>query len=281
LPAGISSYIDNDQKKVVIKGTPTETGIFTYTITTIGGSTNVSVDGIFTVSIVETTVLTIEENEIGFCSCDGSIESVNTGFSGSGYINSIKQINASITWSILSEKSGNFNLRWRFANGSDSNLSTGIVIDGVTQKTIDFASTSSWNSWAESQSVQVELEAGQHEIQLEASTSSGLANIDYLSIEGTDFQSLKCFDDNHTNNLMSYNIRIFPNPVTNEDFTIELPDNVEQTTVVVFNVNGQKVFHQIVSMQKTIQVKNGFPKGLYAVVVQSANKTYTSKLIVN
>ncbi len=50
MPDGITSTIDTDEQTVSFSGTPTETGAFDYSVTTTGGSINVSKGGTFTVT---------------------------------------------------------------------------------------------------------------------------------------------------------------------------------------------------------------------------------------
>ncbi|MFG6687055.1 T9SS type A sorting domain-containing protein [Mariniflexile sp. HNIBRBA6329] len=55
MPTGLSVVIDNSQSKVSFSGTPTEFGVFQYTITTVGGNLNASKSGTITVSDVPVT----------------------------------------------------------------------------------------------------------------------------------------------------------------------------------------------------------------------------------
>ena len=50
MPAGISIVINDAQKSVTFSGTPTQTGVFPYTITTVGGDLNTSKSGTITVN---------------------------------------------------------------------------------------------------------------------------------------------------------------------------------------------------------------------------------------
>lgn len=53
LPSGVTATIDNDLNKVTISGTPTESGTFTFKVTTTGDFTNTSKTGTFTVNAAE------------------------------------------------------------------------------------------------------------------------------------------------------------------------------------------------------------------------------------
>lgn len=57
MPIGLSVVIDNSQSKVTFSGTPTEFGVFQYTITSAGGNLNASKSGTLTVNDVSSTPL--------------------------------------------------------------------------------------------------------------------------------------------------------------------------------------------------------------------------------
>lgn len=58
LPDGINADIENDQSKVSFSGIPTETGVFKYTITTVGGTPDAEKSATITVNEASTTDLT-------------------------------------------------------------------------------------------------------------------------------------------------------------------------------------------------------------------------------
>ncbi len=55
IPDGITTSIDTDDQTVTFSGTPTETGSFTYAVTTVGATTNVSKGGTITVTSAATS----------------------------------------------------------------------------------------------------------------------------------------------------------------------------------------------------------------------------------
>ncbi|UII29589.1 T9SS type A sorting domain-containing protein [Fulvivirga ulvae] len=50
MPAGIQVDIDNNARQVVFSGTPTKSGVFAYTVATVGGNTEAVKNGTFTVN---------------------------------------------------------------------------------------------------------------------------------------------------------------------------------------------------------------------------------------
>lgn len=132
----------------------------------------------------EVSVITIQERASGFCNIDGSIDENNTGFTGEGFANTDNAMSSSISWSVNVANSGNYELQWRFANGSSDNRAATVMVNGTEQASVDFNSSGAWTNWNDTESVTVFLNAGDNIIRVEALTSGGLANVDYISIFG-------------------------------------------------------------------------------------------------
>lgn len=133
------------------------------------------------------STLTLQENEPGFIGVfDGTIDSNNAGFTGSGFANTQNVVGMYIEWSVYAPSAGTYQLRWRYANGSSNNRIGAVSVGGTTQVSgISFPSTGGWMSWSETISVPVSLSAGNNRIRLVAEMSEGLANIDWMSVTGT------------------------------------------------------------------------------------------------
>lgn len=125
----------------------------------------------------------IIQESTGFCFVDGSVDNNNNGFEGNGFANTNNAYGNGINWSVNAPQSGSYTLNWRFANGS-SNRPASVIVNGGSQAAMDFAGTGSWTSWSNSGPVTVYLNVGSNTIRLEATDSSGLANIDSISITG-------------------------------------------------------------------------------------------------
>lgn len=145
-----------------------------------GGST-----GTFTGSIL------IEEEQSGFCSVDGVVESTNGGFGGAGYANSQNAAGAGIEWSVTIGQEGSYTLDFIQANGSAERLAE-ILVDGVSVvPSLALPSTSDWTTWS-TVSTSVDLTAGEHSIVLAAISTDGLANIDSLTVSGAAVSAGDC-----------------------------------------------------------------------------------------
>jgi arabinogalactan endo-1,4-beta-galactosidase len=125
---------------------------------------------------------TIQENTLGFCGVQGTVDSNHSGFTGSGFANADNATGSGIDWSVDATASGVYQLEWRFANGSTARPGS-VKINGASVTTVSFPSTGVWNSWT-TISTTVSLIAGRNSIRLEATTSGGLANIDSLAVTG-------------------------------------------------------------------------------------------------
>jgi hypothetical protein len=134
----------------------------------------------------EVSKLVIQENTTGFCSVDGSIKTDNPGYTGAGYADTTNASGKGVNWRISVPSNGTYTLTWRFDNGSTSDRTAKLLIDGSTVvSNISFPGTGVWSDWR-SVSVNVDLTAGSEKnIRLEATSTGGLANIDYITVGGS------------------------------------------------------------------------------------------------
>lgn len=135
--------------------------------------------------------ITIQEQEQGFCGVDGAVDSNNSGYTGVGFANTANANGRGISWSVNSDNSSNVTLTWRFANGSTSNRSGVVSVNGSEVAVANLSGTGAWTAWGES-SVNVSLASGQNTLRLVANTSEGLANIDALTITGNGVSTANC-----------------------------------------------------------------------------------------
>ncbi|MEN0039022.1 MAG: family 43 glycosylhydrolase, partial [Cellvibrio sp.] len=133
----------------------------------------------------------IEENQTGFCSVEGTIDSNNAGFSGAGFANSTNATGAGVEWSVNVKTSGTYSFKWRYASITARNAD--VIIDGnIHTSNLAFPATSSWTTWSNSGTVNVSLNAGTHKIRLQATGSDGLSNIDNLTVSGASVTAANC-----------------------------------------------------------------------------------------
>jgi fibronectin type 3 domain-containing protein len=133
----------------------------------------------------EASKIAIQESTTGFCSVDGAIKTDNPGYTGAGYADTSNSIGYGVNWRISVPASSTYTLVWRFDNGTTSNRKAQLMINGSTViSNIDFTGSGAWSNWRYA-TVDVALTAGTTDIRLEATTSGGLANIDYMIVAGS------------------------------------------------------------------------------------------------
>lgn len=134
---------------------------------------------------------TIEENTTGFCSVDGSIATTNTGYTGSGYADTDAGTGKGITWTVNIPTTSSYTIKWRYASSTDRPAN--IKVDGtIVASNIAFASTGGWITWVETGTTTITLAAGSRVIRIEATTTSGLGNIDNMTITGISPAGVAC-----------------------------------------------------------------------------------------
>jgi len=206
------------------------TAIATYTNSCGAQSTqnfNITVSG-------GTSSLTIQESTNGFCSVDGAVESNYAGYTGTGFANTNNTTGAGISWSVNIPSAGSYTLKWRYASTSDRPAN--LKVDGtVVTSNVAFASTGAWATWAETGTTSVNLAAGTRVIRLEATTASGLGNIDNVTITGVSPTAVSCSGLKST-------------PVNSETF-METENTPEKIPTLIsteyYTIMGQKVNYSV------------------------------------
>jgi lysophospholipase L1-like esterase len=149
----------------------------------ISSSSNISSSGVSASSVNPDTTFTIEENAAGFCGVEGTIDSNHTGFRGVGFANADNADGKGIDYAITVPASGNYQVKFRFANGSTARPAN-LLVNGGSPVNIAFSGTGAFTTWADTASVNVFLNEGNNLLRLQAASAAGLANIDSLVIGG-------------------------------------------------------------------------------------------------
>ncbi|HZM80129.1 MAG TPA: carbohydrate-binding protein [Candidatus Limnocylindrales bacterium] len=113
--------------------------------------------------------------------CTGTIDSDHAGFSGSGFCNGTNAVGAAAQFSVTAPVSGAASIAIRYANGTTTNRTTQVIVDGSTITTLSFAGTGAWTNWATA-TVNLNLNTGNHTVRLNPTTANGLANIDFIDV---------------------------------------------------------------------------------------------------
>ncbi|GAB4006388.1 hypothetical protein GCM10029992_56900 [Glycomyces albus] len=120
------------------------------------------------------------EAEDAPATCDGTIESNHSGYSGSGFCDTPNEAGAAAQFTVTAHEAGEATVEIGFANGSSSGArGADVEVNGTTATSVSFEVTGGWSTWA-TKTVIVSLDEGDNTIDLIATGSEGLPNIDYL-----------------------------------------------------------------------------------------------------
>jgi len=159
------------------------------------------------------TILVIEELETGYCQVDdgGAVESDHSGYLGNGYVNTENASGEGIDWSVNSNSATTAEIKWRYANGGLERPAD-VYVNGTKVGSIQFTSTGEWSTFSDSESISVELIAGNNSIRLQATSADGLANIDNLELSADNITAGDC-STNDNNGSDDEVLKAFPGAV--------------------------------------------------------------------
>ncbi len=226
------------------------------------------------------TSITIEENGTGFCNVDGSVDSNNSGFSGSGFANTDNESGAGVDW-YINGNAGNYTFVWDYANGGTTDRTAVLYVNESAVATVSFPATNGWTTWSTASST-VYLASGSKTIRLEANQSSGLANIDNVIVSGPSVlaascgASLKSISDSEINSekLPNASIAIYPNPTSGIVY-VKAPGG----EAILYNAQGVIMGKYPLSTDDTPLDISTYPDGIYLMIVKSTSGTYQEKII--
>jgi pectate lyase len=163
---------------------------------TTGGSGGTSGNGAAgtgaTGAVPEPGLTYIQEDELGFSAVDGLIlprqaSTSITGYTGTGFADGDPGEGTAISWSVNADREGDRSLVWRYAFGgaAENTRDARLLVNGMeVAENFVFPYTTTWDAWQETSPLVVTLAEGPNFIQLVALGASGLANVDYLLIQG-------------------------------------------------------------------------------------------------
>ena len=128
------------------------------------------------------------------CLYDGTVDSDNLGFQGEGFVNTPNEIGASITLSINADVAKNALIGFIYANGGDTDRSATVILNGNAVGTLTFGTTGDWEVW-QPESMSLNLMQGANIIQLIATTTGGIPNLDQLNLYDTGLSVGGCTTD--------------------------------------------------------------------------------------
>jgi chitinase len=105
----------------------------------------------------------------------------HTGYSGTGFVDYAAASGSYVQWTVSRSAAGSVKLTFQYANGSQGNRPTAIIVNGTTVTTLNFGVTGSWNTW-KTATVTVTLKAGTNTVRASATTMVGGPNVDWLGV---------------------------------------------------------------------------------------------------
>lgn len=234
----------------------------------------------FTVTVVGIGTLRIQENGDGYCGADGTVDSNNSGFTGSGFVNTTNEVGMGIDWQVEVPSAGTYSLAWRYANGGSSDRHGRVIINNDDEQIaeVSLPGTGDWTTWDETPTHEITLQPGVNNIRLEANTADGLANIDYLDIAGYTLRAGNCWALG-IQDMEVEALRLFPNP-SGHFVTLSLPDDWQgEKEVQVFDLYGRQVmaerFH---GLEKRLSIQ-ALPTGIYLLKVSQEGQVMEGRLV--
>ena len=104
------------------------------------------------------------------CALDGSVDSDNPGFSGTGFVNTNNVLGSYATWVLNSDLTQTATIAFRYANGGTTSRDGAITINGNAAGNLVLAPTGSWSTW-KVVAVNLNLAQGSNEIMVTCNNS--------------------------------------------------------------------------------------------------------------
>lgn len=227
----------------------------------------------------------VEENSVGFCSVNGTIDNNYPGYTGSGFANTNNAAGNGVSWRINFAGAGTQTFTFRYA-GIDSRPAR-LIINGVTViSSIAFPATGSWSTWS-SVTVAAPVSAGIANVRLEATGSSGLSNLDHLEV--TQGAGSACATSLTANTLsvapdstvskgnVAQRLSVFPNPASH---SVTVQTGTYWKTgdrITLYNAQGKTLQSRVLkSNQEELNVA-ALPAGMYYITVTNAGNQKASQ----
>ncbi|MEV8435884.1 CBM35 domain-containing protein [Actinosynnema sp. NPDC051121] len=168
-----------------LTGIPLAAGTATVTVRAASGNGYLSVDGLALVKRSDGVPPTSRRYEVETAPavCQGTIDSNQAGFTGTGFCNGSAAVGAYAQFTVDAAQAGRATLGVRFANGQSSGAArpANLVVNGTAVGAVSFESTGTWTAWT-TKTLTAPLNAGANTIRLEPTTADGLPNVDHLDV---------------------------------------------------------------------------------------------------
>lgn len=121
---------------------------------------------------------------------DSFTETSNAGFEGESYVNFDNKIGSFVEWTVEVPADGNYELDFRYANGTDVNRPVKLIVNGDREygQYVDFNGTGAWTEWKDQTTV-IPMKKGKNTIKAYAITQNGGPNIDFIELIPTNTEA--------------------------------------------------------------------------------------------
>ena len=121
---------------------------------------------------------------------DSFTETSNAGFEGESYVNFDNKIGSFVEWTVEVPADGNYELNFRYANGTDVNRLVKLIVNGDREygQYVDFNGTGAWTEWKDQTTV-IPMKKGKNTIKAYATTQNGGPNIDFIELIPTNSEA--------------------------------------------------------------------------------------------
>lgn len=112
---------------------------------------------------------------------NGAVESNHAGYTGTGFVNYANRTGGYVEWPVTDAVAGPAVLTFRYANGSGGDRPSSVTVGGMSVGALTFPATGAWTTWG-TQTLTVQLAAGDNRVRLTATTGGGGPNVDSLTV---------------------------------------------------------------------------------------------------
>lgn len=282
LPAGVTAKTSGSS--IIISGTPTESGAFTFTVKTLGDDENMATKT-GTLTIVKTATVTNTSGTIlslvnaaypdeGF----GAYEEKNAGWIDSGYYNLTNSSDSYALWKITSKEASTATLTIRFANGGTVARHMNLEWNNTLIGGVPFVKTADWTTY-DSVSISITLVKGLNTLKLTSMSSDGGPNIDEFEF---DIAGVTLWNPDDLTELII-------TPKAAQSFIgvhsegIAYKTNGNASTLQVFDLTGKLILSESLMTAEGVACRNtwsNLKSGTYFVVLKSGS-AIVAKSIAN
>ncbi len=183
----------------------------------------------------KTACVAYSEIETDACSFDGVVESTNPGFKGTGYINVPNALGSKISFNVNATVAGTYTLSFRYASGGTADRQATVQLNGIAlANTQSFSPTGSFAVY-KTLDITLPLKSGTNTIQLTATTTEGLANIDQVGYVSAGLSKGNCLITIVEDFDLNQEVYIYPNP-SKANFHVV---NANTSAVQVMDMKGK------------------------------------------